>query len=95
MDYQNVTKTLDSLLERLAAIEHERWSHWQKYLHSKCVPQADGSLLIPADLVARWQMQIERKYEELSEEEKESDREQVRKYLPLIASAISSNIRRS
>jgi hypothetical protein len=36
--------------------------------------------------------QIDKKYEELSEEEKESDREQVRKYLPLIASAISSKI---
>jgi hypothetical protein len=89
---QNITKTLDNLLERLAALEHERWSHWQQYLHSKCVRQPDGSLLIPADLVARWQKQIERKYNELSEKEKESDREQVRKYLPFIASAISSKI---
>ncbi|HXM64146.1 MAG TPA: hypothetical protein VN950_25010 [Terriglobales bacterium] len=87
---QGITKTLDDLLERLAAIEHERWSHWQQYLHSKCVPQPGGSLLIPADLVARWQTQIDRKYNELSEEEKESDREQVRKYLPLIATTISS-----
>lgn len=83
---------LHHLLERLAAIEHERWSHWQQYLHSKCVPQPDGSLLIPADLVARWQAQISKTYNELSEEEKESDREQVRKYLPLVAGALSSKI---
>jgi hypothetical protein len=89
---QNIATTFDDLLERLAAIEHERWSHWQQYLHSKCVPQPDGSLLIPADLVGRWQTQIARKYNELSEEEKESDREQVRKYLPVISSAISSKI---
>jgi hypothetical protein len=89
---QTIRKTLDNLLERLAAIEHERWSHWQQYLHSKCVPQPDGSLLIPVNLVARWQMQFRKQYNELSEEEKESDREQVRKYLPLIASATSSTI---
>lgn len=90
MEKQNIAKTLDNLLEELAAVEHERWAHWQQYLYSKCVPQSDGSLLIPADLVARWQTLIERKYIELSEAEKESDREQVRKYLPLIASAILS-----
>jgi hypothetical protein len=89
---QDIRKTLDNLLERLAAIEHERWSHWQRYLHSKCVPQPDGSLLIPANLVIRWQTQFGKKYNELREEEKESDREQVRKYLPLIASAIPSRI---
>jgi hypothetical protein len=87
-----IAKTLDDLVERLAALEHERWSHWQQYLHSKCVPQPDGSLLIPADLVSRWQTQMAKKYNELSEDEKESDREQVRKYLPLISSAISSKI---
>jgi len=89
---QNTAKTVDDLLELLAALEHERWSRWQQYLHSKCATQPDGSLLIPADLVSRWQTQIARKYNELSEEEKESDREQVRKYLPLISSAISSKI---
>ena len=53
-----------------------------------CVSKPDGSLLIPADLVARWQKQIDTKYDELSEHEKESDREQVRKCLPLIAAAL-------
>ena len=90
MKDQKTTKYLDNLLEQLAAIEHQRWSHWQQYMHSKCLAQPDGSLLIPANLVSRWQGQIERKYDELNEEEKESDREQVRKYLPLIAAAMSS-----
>jgi hypothetical protein len=44
----------------------------------------DGSLVIPADLVKRWELLIATPYSELSETEKESDREQVRKYLPLI-----------
>ena len=76
---------LNELLEDLASIEHERWSHWQSYMHSKCVPQGDsGALLIPAELVKQWEKQIATPYSKLSEEEKESDREQVRKYLPLI-----------
>lgn len=81
---------MNDLLERLASVEHERWGHWQKYMHSKCIPQADGTLLIPADLVARWQKQIETPYPELSETEKESDREQVRKYMPLIVDALKA-----
>ena len=76
-------------MEQLSYIEHERWSHWQRYMHEKGVRQADGSLVIPADLVQHWDRQISTPYHELSEKEKESDREQVRKYLTLITSALS------
>jgi hypothetical protein len=69
------------LVEKLAAIEHERWAHWQRYIHKKGENQADGSLLIPADLVKRWRRQYETPFCELSESEKESDREQVNRYL--------------
>jgi hypothetical protein len=94
MEPQEVENLLDGLIEQLAAVEHERWSHWQRYVHSKGVLQPDGSLLLPADLVARWENQIERKYTELDDQEKESDREQVRKYLPLISSALSERVDR-
>ena len=80
---------LNELLETLAAIEHERWSHWQRYMHSKCIPQGDdGALLIPAALVKQWERQMATPYSELTNKEKDSDREQVRKYLPLIIAAI-------
>jgi len=81
-------KIIDDLVENLAAIEHARWSHWQRYLHGKCLPQSDGSLLIPADLVERWQRQMETPFEKLAEAEKESDRKQVQKYLPIIKAAL-------
>lgn len=77
------------MIERLAAIEHERWSHWQRHLHAQCVPASDGSLVIPADLVRHWARQMSTQYEQLSEQEKESDREQVRKYLPELTAAIA------
>lgn len=78
----------DDLLEELSAIEHDRWAHWQRYLHSKCEPRPDGSLVIPAELANRWAAQLDTPYSELSELEKESDREQVRRYLPVITSAL-------
>ena len=90
MKSQDIESLLGSLTEQLAAIEHERWSHWQRYLHNKGVRQSDGSLLLSADLVARWEKQSEMKYAELSEQEKESDRDQVRRYLALIASALAA-----
>lgn len=71
-------------IDRLAAVEHERWAHWQKYVHDQGHLQPDGSLLISPDLVARWQHQIVTPYGELTDKEKESDREQVRKYLPIV-----------
>ena len=89
MKADSLQKELDGLLETFASVEHERWSHWQRYLHSKCVPQGnDGALLIPAEFVKCWEKQFATPYSELTNEEKESDREQVRKYLPLIVDAI-------
>jgi hypothetical protein len=94
MEYQHIEDLLGGLIEQLAAVEHERWSHWQRYVHSKCIRQPDGSLLLPANLVARWEKQIDTKYAELDDQERESDREQVRKYLPLIASALAERVDR-
>lgn len=90
MKRKEIEDVLQGVLEDLANIEHQRWSHWQKYMHAKGCQQSDGSLLIPADLVAQWNRQIAMPYEELSESEKESDRDQVRKYLPTIIEALSA-----
>ena len=78
---------LRPIIEELAAIEHERWAHWQRYVHEKCEPLSDGSLRIPAELVKRWESQIARSYAELDDAEKESDREQVERYLPRMVAA--------
>lgn len=79
------------LVEELAYAEHERWSHWQRYLHEQCIPGADGSLTIPAHLVRRWTTQMNTPYTQLSEKEKDSDREQVNRYLPIIAAALEAD----
>lgn len=71
-----------ALIEALAAAEHASWARWQAYLHSRCIRNPDGSLTIPADLVERWERQIATPYDELSEREKQSDREEVAHILP-------------
>lgn len=79
-----LAKNLLELLEPLAAIEHERWAHWQEHLHSQCSKNIDGSLTIPHELVERWERQMRMPYHNLSQKEKDSDKEQVKKYLDFI-----------
>lgn len=81
------------IIEALADAEHESWAHWQRYLHSVCVQNPDGSLTIPADKVERWNRQIETPYSDLTEREKESDREQVRKIFPLLKDLIAHGVK--
>ena len=74
-------ETHSLLFEKLASIEHERWAKWQRYMHSKMEPSAkDGIWQIGEEHIKRWERQINTPYKDLSEEEKESDREQVRSY---------------
>lgn len=79
------------LREKLAAIEHERWSDWQRYCHSRLKKiianihgeKVEGMLMTPSDYL-HWEEQIAADYNELSEKEKQSDRDQVDRYWNLI-----------
>ncbi|HIB9056342.1 TPA: hypothetical protein ACWYGT_004999 [Citrobacter braakii] len=75
------SKNIKFVIEKLADIEHGRWSRWQKYLHEQCVKNDDGSLTIPHELVSRWEKQMTTPYSELTDEEKQSDRDLVEKDL--------------
>lgn len=77
-------------IDTLAAVEHERWAHWQRYVHSKGTRLADGSLQLPANLVARWEKQIATPFAELTQEERDSDRDQVMLSISVIASLLAS-----
>jgi len=68
------------LIEKLAAIEHQRWSDWHIHMVSNNNPEN----------MARWNRQAITAYKHLSEREKESDRKEVMRYWPLIAEAIVS-----
>jgi hypothetical protein len=79
------------LYEKLAEIEHERWADWQKYLHSKLRPAEDkrNYMIMFMDDYNHWERQINTNYSDLSEEEKNSDRQQVDRYWNYISSLIS------
>jgi hypothetical protein len=79
---------VEGLIEQLAEIEHVQWAHWQKYVHENSVRLQDGSIVIPPDLVERWERQISTPYTKLSEKEKESDREQARIVIGLLKSVL-------
>lgn len=70
--------------EKLADLQHEIWSSWMRWQFSVCETQEDGRVLIPAELVQRWIRQMSTSYSELSEKEKDSDREQADKVLALL-----------
>ena len=65
------TEQDNELREKLAAIEHERWAGWQRYVHSTCHEskgiggEPTGELIIPSELVGGWERQIETPYHEL------------------------------
>jgi len=77
------------LREQLAAIEHERWADWQRYMFSKCEHMQDGRIVIPEKFATHWSRQIDTPYAELTEQEKDSDREQVDRYWGLVAPHVS------
>ena len=77
---------LDSpdLLEKLAALEHERWAGWMRYLFSFCefwlspeTPEVRRALI-------RWLRQAATKYNHMPPDERESDRVEARKTLSVI-----------
>ena len=76
--------TEQELIEQLADKEHASWARWMQYLFSKCIRQYDGSFVIRRELAERWQRQVEMPYAELTEQEKQSDRDEVAHILPII-----------
>jgi len=86
-----IADALSELREPLADIEHQRWADWQRYQHSKCETSKGeiGALVIPSTLVAQWERKIATDYVSLTDDERESDREQVDRYLPFIAAELS------
>jgi hypothetical protein len=86
------------LKEKLAANEHERWADWQKWMHSKMTDHiVDGKAMFCLDVadIVRWQKQIVTPYSRLSEGEKQSDRDQVDRYWPLVQAYCDRKCRES
>lgn len=75
---------IDHLKENIANLCHEQWSGWMKYLFSKCEINIHGHYVIPKWAVERWMRQMNTDYKDLSEEEKNSDREEAEKFIKMV-----------
>jgi len=62
------------MFEQLAALEHDRWSRWMKYMFAN----------LTMENLVRWKRQMDTHYRNLSEAEKESDRKEVRRTLEIL-----------
>jgi hypothetical protein len=87
--------TEEQILEKFAAMCHEQWSGWTKWIFEKCDENKDlyghvkGLLaikesVIPKNFEERWKMQMTTDYKDLSEEDKEKDRREARKFLDIL-----------
>lgn len=76
------------LREALASEQHEIWAHWMEYLFLKCDQDPAGNAIIPADLVRRWERQLRTPYQGLSEQEKDSDREQADRIIEVLRDVV-------
>ncbi len=91
MPKAKINKWEKEFVEKGANLEHQRWANWQSYLFSKCnLKEGINGLIIPIELAERWERQTITPYDKLSEQEKESDRKEARKYLPLIRQLLQS-----
>ena len=84
---------IKKLKESLADKQHDIWSHWMKYMFTQCDIERDAfgdivSCSIPAEKVERWMRQMNTGYDDLTDKEKESDRNQVDKFMHLIMEAM-------
>lgn len=74
-------------IEELADIEHQRWSDWQAWCHKILRENCPSPEL--EKVLERWDKQIATPYKDLSEQEKQSDRDQVARYFPILTHLIN------
>jgi len=82
----------EEFVERGATLEHDRWARWQKWCHQVLRENCPSPEL--EKVLERWDKQIVTPYSRLSEREKEMDKEEVRKYLPLIQQLLKGKLRK-
>ena len=74
--------------EKIAAAVHESWAHWMDHLFRQCESDGSGGMVIPAQLVERWQRQIETPYDALSVEEQALDLKEADRILKAVGQQI-------
>ncbi len=73
----------DDIRERLAALCHQQWSSWIAYMLEKGCFRDDGTWVIPAEHIERWQKQGCTCYQDLIPEVRAADRAKADSILEL------------
>lgn len=83
----------EQIREELAALAHEQWSGWMRYLfeHAGNGGARGSQRYLNASDVRRWQRQMETPYAKLSESEKESDRKEADRVLAILNKLLLPN----
>ncbi len=82
---EEVFENGDPQLERIADMVHQVWANWMNYMFSKGLILRDKGFKINPAEHGRWRRQAKTPYAELSEDEKQSDRDIARRYLDVMA----------
>ena len=73
-----------SIREYLSEYAHEAWSGWMIYMFSKMTLNEDGTATMPKWAVDRWTRQMNTRYFDMPEAEKESDRDEADRMLSIV-----------
>ncbi len=73
-----------NIREQLADYAHEAWSGWMKYMFEKMTINDDGTATMPKWAVDRWTFQMNKTYNELPEDMKESDRQEADRMVAIV-----------
>lgn len=83
----------NALREAVAAVMHDVWAHWMKYLFSRCKRLHGEDLrVIPNHQRLAWKRQMNTPYNKLTEDEKDSDRDQAEKVLAVVKAALCGEV---
>ena len=72
------------LRQKLAAVQHEIWADWMRYLFQVSELNDDGTYTISEEKARRWIRQLNTPYSKLSEDEQRSDLELADRILSII-----------
>ncbi len=70
--------------EELSSAVHDTWTRWMHHMFTFCTFNEDGSVTIPKEKMARWWRQMRTDYNDLPEDEKDSDRAEADRYLAIL-----------
>jgi len=79
----------EQIVEALAILEHNQWSHWIKYQDRLFNDEEAGY-----DVWYRWRELAKTKYADLTEEQKESDREWARASFKIVSKGLVDELKK-